>query len=244
MTHIKLRFEEIKSTCIPEHINDFLIELCNDPISEYLEYIDYFIENLDPQAFKKVKLNIFFLLGEIGNLIPLPDNYLSLMEKEYYLSDRWLRNEIIQAIHKASKNKDLNEKTIELISNALSDEYSHIVLNALKLILNFKNIPDKILKHLILLMNSRDSELLDICRRIFEKYSQHPERIFHILDKEHDFKFLKPHGIRSLLLISIESIFNAESFRELIINSDWERKYKDNFMKELETFEKILLKKM
>jgi hypothetical protein len=244
MERIKFKFEEIKSSCIPEQINDFLVELSNDPISEYLDYIDYFIENLDPQIFKRIKINIFFLLGEIGTIISLPDKYLSLMEKEYYLSDRWLRNEIIQAIQKVSKNKDLNEETIELISNALNDEYTIIVLNTLKLLLNFKILPDKILKSFIRLMNSRDSELLDACRRVFEKYPQYPEKIFHILSSDNNYKFLKPRGIRSLILIQIGSIFNIESFRELVINSKWEKNYIDIFLKELDTFEKILLKNM
>ena len=238
----KQKFDEIKKSNNPDLINDFIIELSENPSKEHLGYLNYFIESTDAQILNKIKLNLMYLLGEIGNLTPLPEDYLKLIVEEYYKSDRWVRNEIIQAISKISKKSELNEKTVELLSNALNDEYIPIKINTLNLLLNFKRLPDNILINLIRLMNSRDSEILEGCRKVFDKIPQQADRIFLVLNVIDKYKILKPRGIRTLLLIQFKSIINAESFREMIVNSNWEENYKKNYLKELDTFESILLK--
>ena len=242
MVLTKQKFDEIKNSNSPDLINDFLIQLCENPKAEHLEYLDYFIKSVDPQIFAKIKLNLVFVFGEIGNLTALPDDYLKLIVEEYYKSDRWVRNEIIQAISKISKKSELNEKTVELLSNALKDEYIPIKISTLNLLLNFKRLPDNILINLIRLMNSKDSEILEGCRKVFDKIPQQADRIFLVLNVIDKYKILKPRGIRTLLLIQFKSIINAESFREMIVNSNWEENYKKNYLKELDTFESILLK--
>ncbi|GAG77520.1 unnamed protein product, partial [marine sediment metagenome] len=149
---IKAYYKEAKESRDPEIINNFLIELGKNPKSEYLNLLDFFINDLEDQLYEKIKLNLIYVIGEIGNLIPLSNDFLELLYNTYYISDRWVRNEIIQAIDKISKNTELNEKTVELISNALNDEYSVIKISTLKLISNFKKLPDSILKNLIRLM--------------------------------------------------------------------------------------------
>ena len=163
MDLLKQNFDEIKESKNPKAINDFIIKLSENLNINYIKYLSYFIKNLDSEIFEKIKLNLIYVLGEIGKLTPLPGEYLLLLEEIYYKSDRWVRNEIIQAIFKISKNSELNEKTIELISNALNDEYSVIKINTLKLLSNFKKLPDSLLKNLIRLMNSKDSEILEGC---------------------------------------------------------------------------------
>ena len=242
MVVIKLKFDEIKKSNNPDLINDFILELSDNPIAKHFEYLDYFIKNLDPQIFAKIKLSLIFLLGEMGNLAPLPDDYLGLMLEEYYKSDRWVRNEIIQAISKICKKSELNEKTVELLSTALIDGYIPIKISTLKLLLNFKNLPDKLLINLIRIMNSDDSEILEGCRRIFERFPQQSERIFRMLNINENYKNLKSRGIRSLLLIQFKSIMNVESFREMIVNSKWDEISREKYLKELDTFERILLK--
>ncbi|MFX0081278.1 MAG: hypothetical protein ACFE94_05950 [Candidatus Hodarchaeota archaeon] len=237
-------FDEIKESNNPEVINDFLIELSENPNTDHIKYLSYFINNQDIKIFDKIKLNLIYVLGEIGNLTPLSDKYLVFLEKEYYKSDRWVRNEIIQAIFKISKNLDLGEKIIELIANALNDEYSVIKINTLKLISNFKNLPDIILKNLVLLMNSKDPEILDGCRRILKRIPQKTETIFNTLNKSNTYKILKPRGIRTFLLLQFKSINNTESFKEMIINSNWDDNYKENYLKELYTFERILARNL
>jgi len=244
MELLKQKFDEIKESNNPEVINDFLIKLGDNPNIGHLNYLKYFVEYLDPQILDKIKLNLIFVLGEIGNLTLLPAEYLLLLEEIYYKSDRWIRNEVIQAIDKISKNTELNEKTVELISNALNDEYSVIKISTLKLISNFKKLPDSILKNLIRLMNSKDSEILEGCRRILKRIPQQPDRIFNLLNRSDNYKILKQRGIRSLLLIQYKSIVNAESFREMILNSNWDKTNKENYIKEIITFERILMKNL
>ncbi len=244
MELLKQKFEEIKKSDNPELLNDFLIELNDNPNIEYLNYLKYFVEYLDPQILDKIKMNLIFVMGEIGNLAQIQEEDLRILEQIYYKSDRWIRNEVIQAIDKVSKNTELNEKIIELISNALLDEYSIIKINTLKLLSHFKKLPDSILKNLIRLMNSRDPEVLEGCRRILKRIPQQPERIFNLLNKSDNYQILKPRGIRSLLLIQFKSIVNTESFREMILNSSWNDSYKENYIREINTFERILIKNM
>ena len=244
MELLKQNFDEIKESNNPKAINDFIIKLSENLNIEHIKYLSYFIKNLDTEIFDKIKLNLIYVLGEIGNLTPLPGEYLLLLEEVYYKSDRWVRNEIIQAINKISKNAELSEKTVELISNALNDEYSVIKINTLKLLSNFKKLPDGILKNLIRLMNSKDSEILEGCRRILKRIPQQPDRIFNLLNRSDNYKILKPRGIRSLLLIQFKSIINTESFREMILNSNWDKTNKENYIKEIITFERILMKNL
>ena len=69
-------FEEIKSAKDPEVINDFLIKLIGNPNKDYLIYIDYLLNNLDAKILNQVKLNLIYLIGEIGRLTILDDIYL------------------------------------------------------------------------------------------------------------------------------------------------------------------------
>ncbi|MFX1304802.1 MAG: hypothetical protein ACFE9X_15720, partial [Promethearchaeota archaeon] len=120
---MKNNFKELKD---PEEINDFLIKLSENPNTEDLKRVDYFIDNLDPPIFEKIKLNLIFLLGEIGESTPIEDKYLNFLLETYYTSDRWIRNEIIQAIGKISKKIEITESIIKLIGYAVNDDYTPI----------------------------------------------------------------------------------------------------------------------
>jgi len=244
MEPIRNSYKEARESENPVKINDFLIKLGKNPKKEYLNFLDYFIKEVDEKIYEKIKLNLIFTLGEIGNISPLNNEYLHYLNKTYHKSDRWIRNEVIQAIDKISKNAELNEKTVELISNALNDEYSIIKISTLKLISNFKKLPDSILKNLIRLMNSKDSEILEGCRKILKRIPQQSDRIFNLLNGSDNYKILKPRGIRALLLIQFKSIVNTELFREMILNSNWDKTNKENYIKEINTFERILMKNL
>ena len=82
------------------------------------------------------------------------------------------------------------------------------------------------------------------CRRILKRIPQQPDRIFNLLSMSENYKFLKPRGIRSLLLIQFKSVINAESFKEMILNSNWDENYKEIYLKEINTFERILIKNL
>ncbi len=55
MEILKNKFEEIKKVKNPEVINDFLMKLSEEPSIEYLNLIQYFIDNLETQSFQKIK---------------------------------------------------------------------------------------------------------------------------------------------------------------------------------------------
>jgi hypothetical protein len=240
---IKVHFEEAKESNDPELINSFLIELSKKTNKEEINYLNYFIYDIDKQLYKKIELNLIYALGEFGRIIPLTDNYLRFLYETYYKSDRWIRNEIIQAIEKISENTKLNKDIHELIGTALRDDYNPIKINALKTLLNIK-ISDLILKNLLFVLNSKDSEVQEACRKTLERLSLDSRRLFQVLNNSGNYKILKIRGIRFLLITKFQSVITLEEFRKSIENSDWEIDYKEKYLKELDTLERILIKNM
>lgn len=244
MELMKNNFEEIKKTKNPEIINDFLIEISKDPNIDYLECIDYFINNLDTQIFDKVKINLVFLVGEIGKITTLEERYFKFLIETYYSSDRWIRNEIIQAIGKISTYSDIIDDVIKIVGNAVNDDYSPIKVNALKVILNLKELPLSIRGNIFQALNSKNFELEALCVKILEKFVPDYNQLFNSLNYLQDYKILKQKAIRALLLIYFKSALYLESFRQKISNSKWEIEYKENFFKEIDIYKRILLKKL
>jgi hypothetical protein len=241
---INAQYEEVKKSKDPEIINNFIIELSKNPIKENLRYLDVFIFNLDKGLFEKIKLNLIYAIGEIGNKNPLPNEYLQFLYNTYYISDRWIRAEIIHSIEKASKTSPLDKYTFKIISTALRDDYIPVKMNALKIVLNFKKIPKSILKSLFHVLNSKNSEVLEVCERVLEKFSLDSNFLFNALDELDNYKILKPRAIRLLFSIPLKSIFNLESFRELVLNSQWDENYVKNYLEEIDIFEKILTRNL
>ncbi len=84
MELLNQEFDTIKESNNPEIINDFLIRLSENPSEESLRFVDYFISETDKQIFEKIKLNLVYLLGEIGNLTKIADGYLQKLIDIYY----------------------------------------------------------------------------------------------------------------------------------------------------------------
>ena len=244
MEILKQDLDEIKKSNNPELINDFLLKLSEDPKKENLVHLKDLIEHLNPQMFNKVKLTLIFVLGEIGRLNSIDEYYLNFIFNIYHLSDRWVRNEIIQTIGKISKKSNLNENIIELIGNALNDDYDSIKSNALKILLNLETFPDSVFKNIFRVSNSKNTEILEACGRVLIKSFINVDRLFSLLTQSENYKILKPRAIRSLLLTHFKSIIHLESFRGNIVKSSWDEIYKENFLKEIDTFERILVKNM
>ena len=160
----------------------------------------------------------------------------------YYKSDRWIRHEIIQAINKISKHSKLHEKIILLLGNALNDYYLPVKISVLNIIKNIEILPDSILIQFFRVLNSKESEVLELCGKILESIPL--DKIFALLNSSEYYKDLKPRAIRTLLLINFKSILNLEAFREKVLNSGWDNSYKEKFLKEIETLQRILLKTM
>lgn len=237
-------FEKAKKSENKEEINDFLIKLGENPEVDYLKFLDYFINETEGPMYEKIKINLVYVLGEIGSITKLEEKYLQKLIDIYCTSDRWVRKEVIQAINKISKESNLNENIIGLLGNALMDDYLPVILSALGVLLNFKIFPNSILRNFYQVLNSKESEIVDFCIRVLETVPLETQSIFELLNLSENYKILKPRAIRSILLTKFKSLFNLESFREKIFNSGWDNSFKENYLKEIDTLQRILIKNM
>ena len=244
MEKIEELFQKIKNSEDSEAINDFLIELGNAPQEEYLSYLDYLLKNCTPSLISDIKINLIYVLGQIGKYMKVTDNNLDYLHQEYFQSDQWVRNEIIKALYLIAINRTLPEKLIKIVENALVDEYLPIKINSLSTMLHFDSLPNSLLKKLIGLLSSSDSKLIDSCARVFKKFIINDNQLFEILNYKNNYMIMNKHSIRRLLIIYFKSIFDLENFRKLIINSNWDNVHKEMVLKELYTFEQILLKNL
>ncbi|GAG93384.1 unnamed protein product, partial [marine sediment metagenome] len=137
-----------------------------------------------------------------------------------------------------------NENIISLLGKALNDDYSFVKLSALEVLKNFNIFPNSILRNFFQVLNSKDSEILDFCGRVLEQVSLEPQSIFESLDTSENYKILKPRAIRLLLLIKFKSLFNLEPFREKIFNAGWDDSFKEKYLTEIDTFQRILINNM
>lgn len=240
MELINKYFEEIKKTRNPEDINRFLLKLIKNPIEEHLDFLDFFIKNLEHPILDAINLNLFFLLGEIGKTTALKRDFINFILNMYSTSDRWVRNEIIQTIEKISNHSQLSEKIINLIENALNDEYIPIKHNSLKILLKLEKQPN--VRNIFQILNSKEPELVELGLEVLIKHLPSYNQLFDSLNTSENHRILKSKAIRVFLMFSFRSLLDLESFRNLIIKSTWLNDFKEKYLKEIETYEKILLK--
>lgn len=239
------KFENIKKSKDPEEINDFLIELGNNPAAEYLSILDFFIEDFNPEIFKQIKLNLIFNIGEIGKLQGLDNKYLDFLIKEYYSSDRWIRNEIICTLSKIASQIKLPEKFLEILKYAIIDDYLPIAINAMKTLIYYDDIPNELFKNLFKVLQTSDSDLNDQISKVLLKFIHNENRLFELLNASENYKILNKKAIRALLIIFFSSAISMENldlFKDLLTKSEWESKYKKAFFNEIEVYEKLLLR--
>ncbi len=242
MNIIEERFEELKKSKDYEKLNDFLIDLANNLHIEHLSFLDYIIENFDSQTISKIKLNLVYNIGELGKLLKIDSKFIKFLIKEYYNSDRWIRLEIITAFDKISLKQELTKTIIELIGNALNEDYMLIKINSLNILTNMDGLPDSVLKNTLKILNLSDSKLTEKCSIILRKIINHENQLFDFLYRFENYKNLKRKGVRSLLIFFFNSAITLKRFREKILKSDMEANYKEVFFNEIDTYEKILLK--
>lgn len=242
MDPLEQEFNNVKNSNNPETVNDFLIRISKIPKEEYLPFLEYFLSDANEDLYNKIKLNLIFALGEIGSVTELTNFYFQKLVNIFYTSDRWVRYEIIQTISKISKNTKLNDEIINLLGNALNDDYLLVKSGVLELMKSFEKIPNSILLQFFRVLNTKETEILDLCRQVFERVPLKLESICRFLDTSENYKILKPRAIRSLLLIKFRPINDLEAFREFISNSGWEDNHKMIYLKEVDTLQRILLK--
>ena len=245
MKKLTEKFENIKKSKDPEEINDFLIELGNNPAAEYLSILDFFIEDFNPEIFNQIKLNLIFNIGEIGKLQGLDNKYLDFLIKEYYSSDRWIRNEIICTLSKIASQIKLPEKFLEILKYAIIDDYLPIAINAMKTLIYYDDIPNELFKNLFKVLQTSDSDLNDQISKVLLKFIHNENRLFELLNASENYKILNKKAIRALLIIFFSSAISMENldlFKDLLTKSEWESKYKKAFFNEIEVYEKLLLR--
>jgi hypothetical protein len=239
MELLKNKFEEVKKTEDVEEINNFLINLSKNPRIEYLPFIEFFMKNLEPQIIEKIKMNLIFFLGEIGESNSLKMEFLDFISNSYYTSDRWIRHEIIESIGKISLYTKLPEDLVTLVGVSINDEYIPIKKSALKVLLELEDLPN--LRGVLQVLNSKDAKLVESGLKVLKKSIPHSTLLFKTLDSSDNYQCLKVIAIRTLLLTFFKSIVELESFRDDVLNSSWENDYKENYLKEIETYLRILL---
>jgi hypothetical protein len=235
-------FEEIKDSSNPEEINEFLIELAQHPKEEYFSIIDYFLNNLSSSLLDDVRVNLFYLIGELSHVIEVPQKYLDFLKAQYIRSDRWERNEIIKAFKSIVKHQQIQKKYVDLIATAVKEDYTSLKENAFECLTEIQNLEDNNLKKILLAINTNKSEILKRARKILRREILNQDRLFRLLNDDGFYKFIDKIAIRILLMTFFDSVIRVESFRERIDNSDWDNPEKQIFLDEIDTYEKILLK--
>ncbi len=82
------------------------------------------------------------------------------------------------------------------------------------------------------------------CVGILEKFLTDFYQLINSLDYSDNYKILKPKAIRTLLFTYFKSPLNLEPFRQKISNLNWEIEYKEIYLKEIDTYEKKIFKKL
>ncbi|MFX1316779.1 MAG: hypothetical protein ACFE9T_13020 [Promethearchaeota archaeon] len=239
----KLFKKAIKSNN-PEEINDFLIRLGKDPKREYLTLLNYFIENISLPNFEKIKLNLVFIIGKIGEKAQLDEKYLKFLEDEYYKSDRWVRNDIIQALYRISKSSELPEYHFQLIRFSLTDGYEPVIINSLKLLHSLRNVPNVILRNVIQILKTKNPEIINEGSLVLQKFVKDSNHLFYLLNDSDTYKSIKKNTFRSLLIAYFKSVINLEPFRKKIETAGWDDDIKKVYLKEIDTYERILVKNL
>ena len=245
MEKIIKNFENIKNSKDSDIINDFLVNIGRDPKREYLSILDFFIDNHDLEVFNKIKINLIYILGELGAFTIIDDKYINFLIGEYFISDRWIRNEIVSAFSKIGNRTKLPKRILDILKYAIIDDYLPIVINGMKSLLYFDNIADDLLRNLFRTLKSQDSELNKELSKVIKKFFINEILLFEKLSVLDNYKNFDKKSIRSLIIIffnSVISLKNLESFRDLIKRSEWENRYKEMFLDEINVYEKLLLR--
>lgn len=243
MDEIEKIIIKIRNTTNSQEINNILIELIKKPNIKLLAIIDYLLDSLPITILEKVKLNLIFLLGGIGNISVLNQKYLNYLIENYYNSDRWVRNEIIQAFLQILQYHEYNNEILEILKYALNEDYTPIKKGALNALMLFKGEPKIELKTLLKVLDTDNSEIVEKGIIILKKYIQNGNDLFKLLNTSKNYTILSKSIIRILIITYFDSLDELESFIEKINSSEWEDKYKVLCNTEITSFKNIFMKK-
>ncbi|MEJ2296752.1 MAG: hypothetical protein P8Y23_18555, partial [Candidatus Lokiarchaeota archaeon] len=122
-------------------INDIIIELCQEPKNYHFEVVDFLTKTLKKEDLRKININLIYLLGELGKIKPLEDKYIKYLLDTFYISDRWIRQEILKSLEKNINAVKSNKNFFKVISDSLKEEYEPNNITALKIILQLDRFP-------------------------------------------------------------------------------------------------------
>ena len=134
MEEIKEKFQKIQRSKDAQEIKDFLIDLSKNLSKDSVIIIEFIIDNFDLPLIEKIKLNLIYLIGEIGKNYSIEEKFYNYLLENFFTSDRWVREEILLSLIKISKNLIDTNELWKVLNFALNEEYKPIKLNALKLV--------------------------------------------------------------------------------------------------------------
>lgn len=222
-------------------LNDVLIEVSKKPDKKDLIFFDNLIENIQNSLLEKVKINLIYLLGEIGKNNFLEKKYINYLIKSYFNSDRWERNEIIQSLAKIININEVSSEIFDIIAYAILEEYIPTKINALKLLKKLNPIPNIILKNLIKVIDFSNLEVVEYSIQILKEHIKNDLALFSMLNTDENYALLTKNSVRTLLIEYFNSVIDLTNFKEKILESNWKENYKTLFVKEIESYQRILL---
>ncbi|MFX1558561.1 MAG: hypothetical protein ACFFC9_15010 [Promethearchaeota archaeon] len=235
--------EKILDSNDPEKINDFLISLSKNPEEISSDLFNFILKNLDSNTLEKIKMNFIFLLGEIGKIKKIDDNFYTYLIDSYFDSDRWVRDEILGAFIKISYFFPPNEDLVELLSFAINEDYFPLKKKALDLLNLIEKVPLDIINKLFKNLDVPDSVIVDKIMNIFKKNIKNQKELMEFLNYSENYKVLNNSIIRTLLINYVHSINNLSELRSSVQNCNWNEKFKNLLINESKIYEKILLKR-
>ncbi|TFG16595.1 MAG: hypothetical protein EU531_06060 [Promethearchaeota archaeon] len=221
-------------------INDIIIELSQRPNPLHFEIIDFLLDTFNNEELSKININIVYLLGELGKITSLEQKYIQYLYETFYVSDRWIRTEILKVLETNIEVVKSNSNFIQVISSALKEEYESNTIIALKIIRQLDKYPAPIFKSFLVVLNKAQSKLKETIDKVINRHFKDESLIFELLNQNNNYRILKPHGLRLILQAFFPSTNKIENFQTLIENSDWEEENKSQFLKEIDIIRNLV----
>ncbi|MBY9005190.1 MAG: hypothetical protein KGD63_00345 [Candidatus Lokiarchaeota archaeon] len=241
MSIIKNIKNQLKKKTI-EEINSLIIDLSKNPNEKSKFIIEYLINNLSREEFNRIKINLFYFIGRLSKTEKIENILIEFLIDQFQISDQWERREITKSLRIISKNQQLNEGIINQLVISLKEDYIPIIKNILEIILNIQSLNQNMINDILLLSDHRDRDISILKKKIFLKFIHNEKELFKLLDNMDFYEKLSERSFRKIIVSYFSQLIELKPFRIRIENSNWKERKKENFLKELDTFQKILSK--
>jgi len=172
----------------------------------------------------------------------LESRYLDYLVNSFYKSDRWVRNEILQAIFKILKFRTPDKLILKLIEDGLKEDYIPIQENSLRVLSLYDEIPSETLRLIVSMLKPIKSDVIKLAVKILNTPFKNEEAIFKFLNYHQNYKILNKERIRIILTEFLPTFQQLENFQKRIADSDWDEGIKTVLLQEITTLERIFLK--